>query len=82
MGWPAKYRVSSVCVLAVGMPVTVFGVAVKSSHLGLFAAAIAFGFVLGTFGHIIRSRPLIVTGILVIALASGYYVFLLEPAGG
>ena len=26
------------CVLAVGLPVTVFGVAVKSSHLGLFAA--------------------------------------------
>jgi hypothetical protein len=71
-----------VCVLAVSLPVTVFGVAVKSSHLGLFAAAIAFGFVLGTFGHIIRSRPLILTGILVIALASGYYVFLLEPGSG
>jgi hypothetical protein len=71
-----------VCVLAIGLPVTVFGVAVKSSHLGLFAAAIAVGFVLGTFGHIIRSRPLILTGILVIALASGYYVFLLEPGSG
>jgi hypothetical protein len=62
--------------------VYVLGVAVKSSHLGLFAAAVAFGFVLGTFGHIIRSRPLILAGILVIAFSSGYYVFLLEPGSG
>lgn len=57
----------------------VYGVAVGSSHLGPFAGVIAFGFVLGAFGHIIRSRPLILTGILVIALASAYYVFVLEP---
>jgi uncharacterized membrane protein (UPF0136 family) len=55
--------------------------AVRSSHLGLFAAAIAFGFLIGVFGHIIRSRPLILTGIIVIGAVSAYYVFVLQPAG-
>jgi len=67
-----KYMVSVVIALAV---------TIKSSHLGLFAAVIALGFVVGTFGHIIRSRALILTGILVIALASSFYVFGLEPGG-
>ncbi len=62
--------------------VIALAVTVKSSHLGLFAAVIALGFLLGTFGHIIRSGALILTGILVIGLASGFYVFGLEPAGG
>ncbi len=56
-------------------------VAVRSSHLGLFAAAIALGFLVGTFGHIIRSRALIITGIVVIGAVSAYYVFALQPAG-
>ena len=62
--------------------VSAFGVAVGSSHLGLFAAVIALGFILGTIGHVIRSRPLIITGILVIAFTSAYYVFLLQPGSG
>ena len=56
-------------------------VAVRNSHLGLFAAAIALGFVIGVFGHIIRSRPLIITGIIIIGAVSGYYVFALQPTG-
>ena len=59
----------------------VLATAVRSSHLGLFAAAIALGFVIGVFGHIIRSRTLIITGILVIGLVSAYYVFALQPTG-
>lgn len=62
--------------------VIALAVTIKSSHLGLFAAVIAFGFVLGTFGHIIRSRALILTGIVVVGLASGFYVFGLEPGAG
>ncbi len=57
-----------------------FAVAVRSSHLGLFAAVLGFGFLLGVFGHIIRSRTLIIAGILVIGLVSAYYVFALQPA--
>jgi uncharacterized membrane protein SpoIIM required for sporulation len=39
------------------------------------------GFLIGIFGHIIKSRTLIITGILVIGLVSAYYVFALQPAG-
>ena len=56
-------------------------VAVRSSHLGLFAAATAFGFLIGIFGHIIKSRTLIITGILIIGVVSLYYVFALQPTG-
>jgi hypothetical protein len=55
--------------------------AVRSSHLSLFAGAIALGFLIGVFGHIIRSRPLILAGIIVIGAVSAYYVFALQPAG-
>jgi hypothetical protein len=55
--------------------------AVRSSHLGVFAIATALGFLIGIFGHIIKSRPLIITGILVIGAVSAYYVFALQPAG-
>ena len=55
--------------------------AVRSSHLGLFAGVIALGFVIGVYGHVIKSRTLILTGILVIGLVSAYYVFALQPAG-
>ena len=54
-----------------------FGVA--SSHLGAFTAVLAFGLVVGVFGHIINSRALIVAGILVIGLASAYFSFVLQP---
>jgi hypothetical protein len=60
--------------------VLLLAVAVRSSHLGLFAAALALGFAVGVFGHIIRSRTLIIVGILVIGLVSAYYVFALQPA--
>jgi hypothetical protein len=61
--------------------VLVLAVTVSGSHLGVFAAALALGFVIGVFGHIIRSRTLIITGILVIGAVSGYYALVLEPAG-
>ena len=52
-----------------------------SSHLGLFTAALVLGVVIGVFGHIIRSRALIITGILVIGLVSAYFSFVLQPSG-
>lgn len=56
-------------------------VAVRSSHLTVFAIATALGFLIGIFGHIIKSRTLIITGILVIGAVSAYYVFALQPTG-
>jgi hypothetical protein len=50
-----------------------------SAHLGLFVAAMALGLVIGVFGHVIKSRTLIVTGILVIGLLSVYFSFVLQP---
>jgi len=35
----------------------------------------------GVFGHIIHSRTLIITGILVIGLGSAYFSFVLQPGG-
>jgi uncharacterized membrane protein (UPF0136 family) len=61
--------------------VLVLAVAVRSSHLGLFAAAIALGFLIGAFGHVIQSRPLIIAGIVIIGAVSAYYVFALQPTG-
>jgi hypothetical protein len=61
--------------------VLLLSTAVRSSHLGLFAGVIALGFVIGVYGHVIKSRTLILTGILVIGLVSAYYVFALQPAG-
>jgi hypothetical protein len=61
--------------------VLLLATAVRSSHLGLFAGVIALGFVIGVYGHVIKSRTLILTGILVIGLVSAYYVFALQPAG-
>ena len=51
-----------------------------SSHVGLFAGVLAFGLLIGVVGHIIHSRPLIITGILVIGVVSAYFSFVLQPS--
>jgi hypothetical protein len=55
--------------------------AVESAHLGLFGAVMVLGLITGVFGHIIKSRALIVTGILIIGLTSVYFSFVLQPSG-
>jgi hypothetical protein len=49
--------------------------AAANPHLTLFTALLVAGVVVGVFGHIIKSKPLILTGILVIALVSVYFEF-------
>jgi len=56
-------------------------VAAGSSHLGLVSAVLALGLATGVLGHIIRSKPLIIIGILVIGLVSAYFSFVLQPSG-
>lgn len=51
----------------------------QQSQLHVLLAAMAFGLLVGVFGHIIRSRTLILTGILIIALVGGYFAWLLQP---
>jgi hypothetical protein len=48
------------------------------SPLGWFLA-VAFGFVVATFGHIIKSRLVILVGLAIIAGVSAYVSFALHP---
>ena len=42
----------------------------------------AVGFVIGMFGHVIQSRTLILTGILIVGLVSAYFAFVVgRPVG-
>jgi hypothetical protein len=50
-------------------------------NLAPFLALIALGFVIGIFGHIIKSRPMIIFGIFVIGTLSMIYVFVIGPRG-
>ena len=46
------------------------------STTAALAVVIAFGFILGTYGHIIKSRTLIITGLILIGGVSAYFVIL------
>jgi hypothetical protein len=52
----------------------------QSAHLGAFVACLVFGVVLALAGHLWRSRMLVLTGLLVIALVFGYFSFVLRPS--
>jgi hypothetical protein len=53
--------------------------AAQQAHLGVLIGLLAFGLLVGVFGHIIHSRTLILTGILLIGIVSAYFSFVLEP---
>jgi hypothetical protein len=54
-------------------------IASQQSQLHALIAAMVFGLLVGVFGHIIRSRTLIVTGILIIGLVSAYFAWVVQP---
>ena len=54
-------------------------IASQQSQLHAFLAVLVFGLVVGVFGHMIRSRTLIVTGILIIGLTSTYFAWIVQP---
>ena len=45
-------------------------------------AALLIGLAIGILGHLTRSRTLVLIGILMIALASAYFSFVLKPGSG
>ena len=49
-----------------------------SPNLDAFAAVVGFGFLVGTIGHILRSRTIIITGILAILMGVAG-VFITNP---
>lgn len=59
-----------------------FLLAAQSSHLALFTAVMALGLIIGIFGHIMHSRPMILTGILIIGIVGAYFSFVLQPSSG
>ena len=54
----------------------------QQSQVTVFIAVLLFGLAVGVFGHLASSRALILTGILIIGLASAYFSFVLQPGGG
>ena len=54
----------------------------QQSQLTVFIAVLVFGLVVGVSGHVVGSRPLILTGILVIGVASALFSFVLRPGAG
>jgi hypothetical protein len=55
--------------------VTILLVSAAASSVGPYAAAMGFGFLIGVVGHVIHSRTLILTGILIVGLVSAYFAF-------
>jgi hypothetical protein len=53
----------------------VLAIASQQSELHALVAALIVGLVIGVFGHIIHSRALIITGILIIGTVSAYFAF-------
>ncbi len=53
----------------------------QQSQLTAFVVVLIFGLIVGVYGHLIQSRPLILTGILIIGLVSAYFSFVLQPGG-
>jgi len=45
------------------------------TSVGPYAAVLAVGFLIGVFGHVIKSRLLILTGILIVGGVSAYVAF-------
>jgi hypothetical protein len=54
-------------------------IASQQSQLHAFVAVLVFGLILGVFGHIISSRPLILAGIIIIGGLSAYFAFVAQP---
>ncbi len=54
----------------------------QQTQLPIFIAVLVAGLLVGIYGHLIRSRALILVGILVIGLVSAYFSFVLQPGGG
>ncbi|MEO6858102.1 MAG: hypothetical protein ABI323_05880 [Solirubrobacteraceae bacterium] len=52
----------------------VLTLASQQSQLNAFIVVLVFGLLVGVFGHVIRSRTLILTGIAIIGGVSAYFL--------
>jgi hypothetical protein len=51
----------------------------QQSQLHAFLAVMILGLVIGVFGHVVHSRTLILTGILMIGLTGAYFAWVVQP---
>lgn len=49
--------------------------AAVSGNVGPYAVVMGVGFLIGVYGHVIKSRLLILTGIALVGLVSAYFLF-------
>ena len=49
--------------------------AAVTDKLGPYAAVMGVGFLIGVYGHVIKSRTLILIGIAMVGLVSAYFAF-------
>jgi hypothetical protein len=52
-----------------------------TTNIAPWAAVMGFGFLVGVMGHVNRSRPLIVTGILIVGAVSVYFALVVGRLG-
>lgn len=52
-----------------------------STGVGPWVAVMAFGFLIGVAGHVVRSRTLILTGIVIVGVVSAYFAFVVGKVG-
>lgn len=52
-----------------------------TTSIGPYAAVMGLGFVIGVVGHVIRSRPMIIAGILMVGAVSVYVAFVVGKLG-
>jgi hypothetical protein len=52
-----------------------FLLAAVTDKLGPYAAVMGAGFLIGVYGHVIKSRTLIITGIVMVGVVSAYFTF-------
>jgi hypothetical protein len=46
-----------------------------------YAIAMAAGFLIGVYGHVAKSRPLIITGIAIVGTVSAFVLFVVAKVG-
>jgi hypothetical protein len=61
--------------------VTSVGPLAAVTSVGPFAAVMGVGFLVGVYGHVIKSRLLILTGILIVGAVSAYFAFGVAKVG-
>jgi hypothetical protein len=72
MGGQAKYRVHGVLSL---IPLA------AATTVGPYAVVMAVGFLVGVYGHVIKSRLLILIGIVIVGAVSAYFAFGVAKVG-